>query len=85
MATKKQRRDGRFDRTGRLRPVVVERLGREAVAEAIARHKAGGRSIYYADPEHPGFAVEELADGRRYLLAEDGAGRLETVREISPR
>ena len=85
MATRKQRRDGRFDRTGRLRPVVVERLGREAVAEAIAGHKEAGRSIYYADPAYPGFVIEEKPDGRRYLLDEDEAGRLETVREIPPR
>ncbi|HEX7048809.1 MAG TPA: hypothetical protein VF188_01255 [Longimicrobiales bacterium] len=81
----RQRRDGRFDRTGRLRPVVVERVGREAVAGAIAHHKAAGRSIYYADPEHPGFVIEEHADGRRFLLAEDADGRLKRVREIPPR
>jgi hypothetical protein len=27
--------DGRFDHIGRLRPVVVERIGREAVAAAV--------------------------------------------------
>lgn len=79
-----QRSDGRFDRTGRLRPVVVERLGREAVARAVAKHKAAGRSIFYTSPEFPGHLIEEQADGRRLLLREDAAGHLQVVREIAP-
>jgi hypothetical protein len=80
----KYRLDGRFDSAGRLRPVMVERLGRAAVAEAIARHKAAGRSVYYTDPAHPGFLVEERSDGRRFLVREDPSGELEVAGELPP-
>ena len=75
-------RDARFDYQGRLRPVYVERVGREAVAAAIAEHKAAGRAIHYTDPAYPGFVIEEHADGRRFLMDEDEQGQARIVREI---
>ena len=75
-------RDGRFDRTGRLRPVVVERIGREAVAAAVRDHKVAGRDVYYADPEHPGYLIREAPDGSRDLLQEDAAGEMHLIRSL---
>jgi hypothetical protein len=54
--------------------VVVERLGRAAVAEAVARHKAAGRSVYYSDPAHPGYVIEERPDRRRLIREEPRSG-----------
>lgn len=76
--------DGRFDLTGKLRPVVVERIGREAVAAAVREHKAAGRDVYYADPRFPGAVIREAPDGRRDLLEEDAAGELRYVRTLEP-
>lgn len=52
----------------------LERAGREAVAEAIAAHKAAGNPIYFGDPADSGILVKELADGRRFRvdIADDG-------------
>ena len=82
MATPERARDARFDYQGRLRPVYVERVGREAVAAAIAEHKGAGRAIYYADPEHPGFLIEEHANGRRFLVERGEQGKPKVVREL---
>lgn len=78
------RRDARFDHNGRLRPVAVERIGREAVAAAVRDHKAAGRDVYYADPAFPGCVIREAPDGRRDLLREDAAGELRFVRTLDP-
>ena len=75
-------RDGRFDRTGRLRPVVVERIGREAVAAAVRDHKTAGRDVYYTDPAHPGYLIREAPDGSRDLLEEDSRGEMRRVRSL---
>lgn len=75
-------RDGKFDLTGRLRPVVVERIGREAVAAAVREHKIAGRDVYYTDPAHPGYLIREAADGRRDLLQEDAAGEIHLIRSL---
>jgi hypothetical protein len=78
----KRQRDGRFDHTGRLRPVMVERIGREAVAAAVRDHKKAGRDIYYTDPAFPGYVIREAPDGCRELLEEDAAGELRLVRTL---
>ncbi len=78
----KRHRDGRFDRTGRLRPVMVERIGREAVAAAVRDHKLAGHEVYYTDSAYPGYLVREAADGCRDLLQEDAAGELRVVRSL---
>lgn len=75
-------RDGRFDHTGRLRPVMVERIGREAVAAAVRDHKKAGRDVYYTDAAFPGYVIREAPDGRRELLEEDAAGELRAVRTL---
>jgi len=75
-------RDGRFDHTGRLRPVMVERIGREAVAAAVREHKNAGRDIYYTDAAFPGYVIREAPDGCRELLEEDAAGELRVVRAL---
>ncbi len=75
-------RDGRFDHTGRLRPVMVERIGREAVAAAVRDHKHAGRDIYYTDAAFPGYVIREAPDGSRELLEEDTAGELRLVRSV---
>jgi hypothetical protein len=80
----KRHRDGRFDHTGRLRPVMVERIGREAVAAAVRDHKSAGRDVYYTDPAFPGGVIRESPDGRRELLAEDAGGELHVVRALDP-
>ncbi|HEY0153603.1 MAG TPA: hypothetical protein VGB92_16460 [Longimicrobium sp.] len=78
----KRHPDGRFDHTGRLRPVMVERIGREAVAAAVRDHKRAGRDIYYTDAAFPGYVIREAPDGTRELLEEDAAGELRAVRTI---
>jgi hypothetical protein len=77
--------DGKFDSAGRLRPVVVERIGREAVAAAVREHRLAGRDVYYTDPAHPGYLVREAPDGRRDLLQEDAAGEMRLVRSLDQR
>lgn len=74
--------DGKFDLTGRLRPVVVERIGREAVAAAVREHKIAGRDVYYSDPAYPGYLIREAPDGRRDLLQEDAAGEIQFIRSL---
>ncbi len=78
----KRHRDGRFDHTGRLRPVMVERIGRQAVAAAVRGHKDGGRDIYYTDAGFPGYVIREAPDGCRELLEEDADGELRVVRTL---
>lgn len=84
MPVPERERDARFDVHGRLRPVYVERVGREAVAAAIAEHKAAGRPVYFAAPDHPGLLIEEHADGRRFLVERDEQGKPRVVRELPP-
>jgi hypothetical protein len=66
--------DDIIDQTGRLRPRVVERIGREAVAAAVRELKAAGCDVYYTDPAFPGYIIREAPDGSRELLEEDAAG-----------
>ncbi len=61
----------------------VEQAGQEAVAEAIADHKAAGNPIYFRDPGSPDVLIKEMPDGRRFHveMAEDGT---EIVRTALP-
>lgn len=89
------RPEAQFDRTGAaLVPVatgennlaeVIDRAFEEAVAGAIAGHKAAGRPIYYSDPAYPGYGVKELADGRRFLITRDENLNQVEIREIPQR
>ncbi|HEX8210064.1 MAG TPA: hypothetical protein VF584_07740 [Longimicrobium sp.] len=74
--------DDRFDHTGRLRPQVVERIGREAVAAAGREHKRAGRDIYYTDAAFPGYVIREAPDGCHESLEKDAAGELCVVRSL---
>jgi hypothetical protein len=80
-----KQRDGRFDRIGRLRPVVIERIGREAVEAAVKAHREAGRDVYYTDASHPGCLIRESPDGLRILVREDEAGSLRVVQELDSR
>ena len=54
--------------------VRIEEGGREAVAAAIADHKAAGNPIYYRSPDAPHVLVKELPDGRRFRIDVDEDG-----------
>lgn len=68
----------RFEDDGRLRLLVVESLGREALTAAVEESTDTNRPIYSTKPADPEGVFDLLPDGRQFLLGEFGpfaAGR----------
>lgn len=62
----------------------LESGGREAVAAAIADHKAAGNPVYFSHPDHPDIIVKEMPDGRRFQVRVDRDGNEAVVRPLPP-
>ena len=58
---------------------IAERLGRQAIADAIAGHKAAGNPVYFSAG---GRIIKELPDGRQFELRLTGNGREQIVMEL---
>ncbi len=58
--------------------LYLEEGGQQAVAKAIADHKAAGNPVYFRDPAVDGVLVKEMPDGRRFHI-EVNADGTETV------
>jgi len=69
-----------FSKKHQLSPLgkKIEQLGKTAVEDAIAHHKATGNPIYYKEN---GILIKELVDGTRYLVRASKSG-IETIRRI---
>lgn len=48
--------------------IWLEEGGQEAVAAAIADHKAAGNPVYFRPAATPDILVKELPDGRRFRV-----------------
>lgn len=46
--------------------LLAEKIGKEAVRNAKAEHKANGNPIYYSNDN--GQMIKEFADGRKFLV-----------------
>ena len=60
----------------------VARIGREAVAEAIADHKSAGNAIVYVTEGPTPYLVEEAPDGQIFPL--NNGSSIDIVRISSP-
>lgn len=58
--------------------LYLEEGGQQAVAKAIADHKAAGNPIYFRDPSVDGVLVKEMPDGVRFHVGFDADG-VETI------
>ncbi len=63
--------------------LYLEEGGQQAVAKAIADHKAAGNPVYFQYPATDGVLVKEMPDGRCYHI-EVNADGTETVLGILP-
>ena len=60
----------------------LEHGGREAVAAAIADHKAAGNPVYYSDPDESEVIIKEMPDGQRFQIRVDRDGNEVVVRSL---
>lgn len=50
--------------------------------QAAAAHLSAGRPIYYCDDRYPDDFIRKWPDGRRELVAVDGAGNISLIRPL---
>ncbi len=63
--------------------LYLEEGGQQAVAKAIADHKAAGNPVYFQYPAADGVLVKEMPDGRRFRI-EVNADGTETLLDTLP-